>query len=61
MTTKTLRSLKQYADDARAVREDWETGKREWVELARSEGASWADVGRAMGSSKQAAQQRYGG
>lgn len=30
------------------------------VELARSRGASWADIGGALGVSKQAASQRYG-
>jgi hypothetical protein len=31
-----------------------------WVGLARSHGATWAQVGDALGISRQAAQQRYG-
>jgi hypothetical protein len=30
------------------------------VATARDAGASWAEIGRALGVSKQAAQQRYG-
>jgi hypothetical protein len=31
-----------------------------YVQVARKEGASWAEIGKAVGSSRQAAQQRFG-
>lgn len=34
---------------------------RQAVAMAREQGSSWADVGSALGVSKRAAQQRFGG
>ncbi|GAA3405088.1 hypothetical protein [Pseudarthrobacter polychromogenes] len=31
-----------------------------YVQLARNEGASWTEIGKVIGISKQAAQQRFG-
>lgn len=51
-----LADLEQILDQAR----DLEQRAGEKVELARAGGASWAQVGRAAGLSKQGAQQRWG-
>lgn len=45
--------------DARAVRQ-LEARIRSNVQNARAQGASWADIGRALGVTRQAAQMRYG-
>lgn len=45
--------------DARAVR-DLELRMRSIVQTLRSRGTSWSVVGRSLGITKQAAQQRYG-
>ena len=37
-----------------------ETSVREYVDHARGNGASWAQIGRALDLTRQAAQQRYG-
>ena len=34
---------------------------RQWITVARSRGLSWADIGRVMGVSRQAAWQRFHG
>jgi hypothetical protein len=33
---------------------------RTWIDIARKKGATWTEVGDAIGMSRQAAQQRYG-
>ncbi len=42
------------------ARRDLEDRARELVVQARADGASWAQVGAALGMSKQAAHERYG-
>lgn len=42
------------------VERDAGSRRAELVSAARAEGAEWAEVGAALGTSKQAAQQRYG-
>ena len=56
----TLRALAQSTNDQRALKTTWEVNNEAHVREVRAAGGSWSDVGRAMGMSKQAAQQRYG-
>lgn len=46
--------------DARYLLQQAEEALAETVAAARADGASWADVGRALSISRQAAQQRFG-
>lgn len=46
--------------DTVAARQLLDDELREKVQLVRSCGASWAEIGGVLGISKQAAQQRYG-
>jgi hypothetical protein len=48
--------LSKYADEAREV----ERLTADWVQKARDAGASWQQIGDALGVTRQAAQQRYG-
>jgi hypothetical protein len=48
--------LSKYAEEAREI----ERLTGEWVDKAREAGASWAQIGTALGISRQAAQQRFG-
>lgn len=52
--------LRQLAD-VPILRSELERAEQEAVNLARDTGASWADVGKALGITRQAAQQRFGG
>jgi predicted ArsR family transcriptional regulator len=54
--TPTLRAVAEYGDQARHV----DQKLRALVAQARSEGASWEQIGQALGITKQAAQQRFG-
>lgn len=45
---------------AHLVTEEAKANLRRWVAVARRAGVSWLDIGRTLGISKQAAQQRYG-
>lgn len=47
--------------EARQLQENMEAALLEGVRDARRYGASWTDVGDALGVSRQAAQQRFGG
>lgn len=57
MSTALLQGLDHLARAAA----DLDTAQRDTVEKLRSCGASWATIGGALGVSKQAAAQRYGG
>jgi hypothetical protein len=57
---EALRRLAQYVKDQKAVQTEWAEGNSAWVALARADGASWTEVGRALQTSKQAAHERYG-
>lgn len=54
--TPTLRAVAEYRDQAQRV----DQKLRSLVAQARAEGASWEQVGHALGITKQAAQQRFG-
>ncbi|MCF6378104.1 ClpX C4-type zinc finger protein [Nocardioides KLBMP 9356] len=42
-----------------AVQEQLDDFLREWIKVVRSRGLTWADVGRVMGITRQAAWQRF--
>jgi hypothetical protein len=45
---------------ARCLEEIIEIGCQHAVEVARANGSTWAEIGRALGMTRQAAQQRFG-
>lgn len=45
----------------RVIAETAERALRQAVPLARQEGASWEDIGRALGTTRQSAHERFGG
>lgn len=55
-STMDLRAIAESADAARAN----EVRLRELVQVARAHGRSWARIGIALGTSRQAAQERFG-
>src|SRR4051812_14152652 len=56
-TDRALRGLESTAREGRELRER----QVRLVQEARAAGASWGAIGAALGCSRQAAQQRYGG
>lgn len=55
-----LGDLVQVLGDLRRAAETVESATRTAVERSREAGASWAEVAEPLGTSRQAAQQRYG-
>lgn len=53
---QALWMLKKYAEEAQEV----ERLTAKWAATAREAGASWTQIGDALGVSRQAAQQRFG-
>ncbi len=60
-TRKALPMLAQVQADFRRHTETRESLTHEWVAIAREDGLTWAEIGKALRVSKQAAQQRYSG
>ena len=50
----------QVVEDARWLQDQVDRAMRQLVDDAREAGASWADVGKALGVSRQAAHERFG-
>lgn len=48
-----------YAQALRMIRDTADSALTQAVAQARAEGSSWADVARMLGTTRQAAQQRY--
>ena len=59
-TCTGLRALALERDEARQALNDVERAVTEDVVRARLEGANWAEIGAALGISRQAARQRFG-
>lgn len=53
-------TLEMALADAATARADLDKGTAELVRAARAHGITWAAIGDALGTTKQAAQQRYG-
>jgi hypothetical protein len=51
----------QVIEAAHVVADEGRTGLQRWVDAGRRAGLSWSEIGEALGVSKQAAQQRFGG
>ncbi len=58
--TEDLEDLKQTTREAQATSRDFDHKTTRYVHRARAGGATWKQVGDALGITKQAAQQRYG-
>ncbi len=57
---KPLTALALAASDRKILGERIDATILSWVPIARATGHTWAEIGRALGITKQAAQQRYG-
>jgi len=60
MSAQPYQTTLERLDSIRRTLETAESAQRTAVEIARQEGASWAAIAAALGTTKQAAQQRYG-
>lgn len=58
-TVSTPRSPLEQLQALRRTRESLDTRQAEWVRRARAGGASWADIGMALGITPQGAHKRY--